>query len=180
MGAQVTVLDREIRTLQRLDDRFGGAVSTMLASDYSLQKAISFADVVIGAVLSPGRKAPVLVTRPMVRDMRSGSVILDFSIDQGGCVETSRPTSLHNPTYVDEGTIHYCVPNATAVVARSTSNAITNAFLPYALDMAHFGLPEVFRQRVALQRGTNTYRGKVVHPDVAAALGLQADQEWLA
>lgn len=179
LGSQVTIMDKEIRKLRHVDDTFDGSVSTMLASDYSLKKAVNFADVVIGAVLSPGRRAPVLVSREMVRGMRAGSVILDFSIDQGGCVETSRPTSLQNPTYVEEGTVHYCVPNATAVVARSTSHAITNAFLPYALDMARYDLPDLLRRRAALHRGTNTYNGQVVHPDVAMALGIETDDGWL-
>ena len=166
-GAQVTVLDRDIRQLQRVDELFAARVTTMVSSEYNVQRTTQFADVVVGAVLHPGRRAPVVVTREMVREMRPGAVILDFSIDQGGCVETSRPTTLRAPTYVEEGVIHYCVPNLTASVARTTSYAIANAALPYLLSLD--GLPDALAP--ALARGINLYQGKLANRDVAAALG---------
>jgi alanine dehydrogenase len=135
LGAQVTILDQNIQHLQRIDRQFDGRVTTMLANDYTLNRVVDFADVVVGAVLSRGQRAPILLTRDMVRQMRSGSVLLDFAIDQGGCAETSRPTTLRDPTYTTEETIHYCVPNATATVARTTSYAITNAVLPHLLTL---------------------------------------------
>jgi alanine dehydrogenase len=157
LGTQVTVLDHDIRCLQRLDERFGGRVTTMLANDYSLNRVVDFADVVVGAVLSPGRRAPVLLTRKMVHRMRSGSVLLDFAIDQGGCAETSRPTTLRDPTFTTEETIHYCVPNATATVARTTSYAITNVVVPYLLTLGDGG------ENAGIQTGLNTKNGISFH-----------------
>lgn len=173
LGAELTVLDHDIRQLQRLDDRFEGRVTTMFANEFNLKRVVDFADVLVGAVFVPGRRAPVLVTRDMVRRMRPGSVIIDFSIDNGGCVETSRPTTLHDPVYVAEGVIHHCVPNLTAAVARTTSYAITNAALPYLLAVGKEGLAAAMRREPALVRGINLHRGKLAHPDIAAGLGRE-------
>lgn len=173
-GAQVTVLDHNVRKLQHIDELFAGQVTTMVSSDYNIRRTTEFADVLVGAVLQPGRRAPLLVTREMVRAMRPGTVIVDFSIDQGGCIETSRPTTLRVPTYVEEDVIHYCVPNATASVARTTSHAMTNAALPYLLHGE--SLPDLIRTQPALARGVNLYCGKLVNPSVAAALGEQVDE----
>lgn len=172
-GAQVTVLDHDIRPLRRIDELFAGRVTTMLASNYNIRRTTQYADVLVGAVLQPGRRAPVLVSRQMVREMRPGTVLLDFSIDQGGCVETSRPTTLRAPTYVDEGVIHYCVPNVTAAVARTTSHAVTNAALPYLLSLDQ--LKSQFRESTALARGVNLLQGKLANAQVAAALGKSFD-----
>ncbi|GAB4164185.1 MAG: alanine dehydrogenase [Candidatus Promineifilaceae bacterium] len=170
LGAQVTVLDQDLRKLQLIDELYHGHVTTMLSSEYSLNRVVDFADVLVGCILSPGRRAPILVTREMVRRMRPGSVIIDFSIDQGGCVETSRPTTLRVPTFISEGTIHYCVPNLTASVARTTSNAITNASLPFLLALGAHGLPNALSEAPALRDGVNTYEGKLANADVAATL----------
>ena len=172
-GAQVTVLDRDIRRLQRLDEVFGGRVTTMVSNEYNIRRTAEFADVLVGAVLQPGRRAPILVSRDMVSAMRPGAVLIDFSIDQGGCVETSRPTTISAPTYVEEGVIHYCVPNVTALVARTTSYAITNAALPYLLQLESF--PDVLKRCPALARGLNSYRGRWVNEEIAAALGQEVD-----
>lgn len=174
-GSQVTLIDSNMRQLQRADTLLQGRATTMVSTDYNVSRTTRFADVVLGAVLRPGRRAPLVVTRKMVANMRPGSVILDYSIDQGGCVETSRPTTLRVPTYVDEGVIHYCVPNLTASVARTTSHAMTNAAVPFLLVMEDF--PEGLREHPALARGVNLYRGRVAHPAVAAALGLPVDPD---
>lgn len=177
-GAQVTVLDHNVRQLQRIDELFDGQVTTIVSSDYNIRRTTEFADVLVGAVLQPGRRAPLLVTRRMVRAMRPGTVIVDYAIDQGGCIETSRPTTLRVPTYVEEEVIHYCVPNATASVARTTSHAMTNAALPYLLQGD--SLPELIKAHPALARGVNLYHGKLVNPSMAAALGDQVDESAAA
>jgi alanine dehydrogenase len=167
MGAQVTVLDSEIARLQRLDDLLGGRAVTMHATPYNIGKAIAFADVVIGAVYVAGQRAPVLVTREMVRTMRPRAVIIDFSIDQGGCVETSRPTTHRDPIYFDEGVLHYCVPNVPARVARTASHALTNALLPYLVDIGRLGVDQALLTNRPLRRGLNVYRGGL--PEVVPA-----------
>jgi len=175
LGAQVTVLGRDIRRLRQIDDQCGSRVSTMLANEFNIKRAVQFADVLVGAVLDPGRRAPVLVSREMVRSMRPGSIVLDFSIDEGGCIETSRPTTLRDPIYIAEGVIHHCVPNVTSTVARTTSYAITNAALPYLLAIGEDGLLGAAQKRTALLRGVVLYHGKLTHPDIAATLDRQVD-----
>jgi alanine dehydrogenase len=171
LGAQVTVLDQDTRKLQRLDDSFNGRVTTMLSNEYNLNRVVEFADVLVGCVLIPGQRAPLLISRDMVRRMRPESVIIDFSIDQGGCVETSRPTTLRDQTFVAEKIIHHCVPNITATVARTASHALTNAALPYLLAIGAHGLLGAFEHEPALLPGVNLYQGKLAHPGIAAALG---------
>lgn len=161
-GAQVTILDRDVVRLRHLDELCGGRVVTMVATPYNLEKAVAFADVLIGAVYVVGERAPVLVTRAMVASMRPRAVLIDFSIDQGGCVETSRPTSHHNPVYVEEGVIHYCVPNVPARVARTASHAWTNAILPYLLTLGTLGLDEALRVSAPLRHGLAVLRGDAV------------------
>ncbi len=177
VGAEVTVIDRDIRKLQQLDDAFGSQVTTMIYNEYNLTRAVEFANVLVGCVLIPGQRAPVLVSREMVRRMRSGSVILDFSIDQGGCVATSRPTTLRDQTYIDEDVIHFCVPNFTAAVARTTSYALTNATLPYLLAIGQHGVLGALKQMPTLLQGINLYQGDLAHPAIAAALGREPDSE---
>lgn len=173
VGAQVTVLDRSIRRLQEVDQHFSGQVTTMISNTYNLQRTAQYADVLVGCVLVPGRRAPVLVSRQMVREMRPGTVIIDFSIDQGGCIETSRPTTLRDQTYTEEGVIHFCVPNFTAAVARTTSYAITNAALPFLLAIGEGELEGKAGSQPALIAGVNLYKGKVSHPAIASALGVE-------
>lgn len=168
-GAQVTVLDHDMRPLRRVDELLEGRVTTMVASDYNIKRTTQFADVVVGAVLQPGRRAPILVSRRMLVAMRPGTVILDFSIDQGGCTETSRPTTLRAPTYIEENVIHYCVPNITASVARTTSHAITNAALPFLLKLEE--LSQNLDKKTPLARGVNLWQGEIIDAQVAAALG---------
>ncbi|MCA9957810.1 MAG: alanine dehydrogenase [Chloroflexota bacterium] len=173
-GAEVIVLDRRHVHLRQIYEEFGGRVTTMFSSEYNLKRAVQFADVLVGAVSVPGERAPVLVTREMVRSMRPGAVIIDFSIDQGGCVETSRPTTLRDAAYVAEDVIHYCVPNLTAVTARTTSHAITNAAIPYLLAIGGLGLIGAIHEDPSLIKGVNVYQGKLAHAGVAAALGREA------
>lgn len=159
LGAQVTVLDRDMARLRAIDAAAQGRVVTMLATPYSIEKAVAFADVFIGAVYVAGQRAPVLVTRAMVRSMRPRAVIIDLSIDQGGCVETSRPTTLNDPVYLEEGVIHYCVPNIPARVARTASHAWANAVLPYLLLMGERGVDDALRRSFALRQGLVVRRG---------------------
>ena len=175
VGAQVVVLDSEAKRLQRIDDLLNGRVTTMLSSIYNLNRVTSFSDVIVGAVLSPGRRAPVLITREMVERMRTGAVLIDFSIDQGGCSETSRPTTLRDQTYVFEGVIHHCVPNFTAAVARTTSYGLTNALLPYLNNLGTHGMVEAFHQDPALCAGVNVYQGRLAHAEIAEALGRDVE-----
>jgi alanine dehydrogenase len=161
LGAEVTVLDHDVNALRVIDNRFDGRATTIFANEYNLKRAVAFADVLIGAISTPGRRAPILITRDMVRSMRQGSVIMDCSIDQGGCVETTRPTTLRDPAFVAEGIIHYAVPNMTAVYARTTSHALTNAALPYLLAAAENGLAAAAEYAPALARGVNVFAGKL-------------------
>jgi alanine dehydrogenase len=160
LGAQVAVLDVDIRRLQAVDDVMGGHVVTMAATPYNIAKATAFADVLVGAVYVTGQRAPILVTREMVRAMRPRAVLIDFSIDQGGCAETSRPTTHRDPVYYEEGVIHYCVPNVPARVARTASHALTNALLPFLLEIGQSGVDEALRVSRPLHRGLNLYKGR--------------------
>ncbi len=173
MGAEVTVLDENPRRLRAVVERYGGRVTTMFANKFNLRRASEFADVLVGAVAEPGKRAPTVVTRNMVRRMRPGAVIMDFAIDQGGCVETSRPTTLRDPAFVSDGIIHYCVPNVTAAYARTTSHAITNAALPYLLAVGEYGILGAMKQEAAFVHGINLYQGKLAHTGLAAAFGSQ-------
>ncbi len=139
LGAHVAVLGHDLAGLQKMHERYPGIV-TMVSTPRNIERATSYADVVIGAVLVSGQRAPVLVTREMVQNMKPRSVIIDVSIDQGGCFETSRPTTHELPTYEDEGIIHYCVPNMPSVVARTATHAFVNAAIPYILEMANRGM----------------------------------------
>ncbi len=174
-GAQVTVLDRDLRKLQHLDEALYGRAVTMLATPYNIEKAVEFADVLVGAVHVPGQRAPVLVSRAMLRRMRPRAVILDFSIDSGGCIETSRPTTHRDPTFIAEGIIHYCVPNVPARVARTASYALTNASLPYLLAIGQEGVDAAIRRDSSLARGVLLYQGRLANPRVAAALGQEVE-----
>ncbi|MCP4423044.1 MAG: alanine dehydrogenase [Chloroflexi bacterium] len=178
LGAEVTVLDRSLNKLKYIDERFNGRITTMFANKYNIQRAAKFADVLVGAVLIPGQRSPILVTREMVKSMRPGSVIMDFSIDEGGCVETSRPTTLRDPSYILEGVVHYCVPNMTSVVARTATYAITNAALPYLRTLGEYGLIGAIHRESALVRGINLYQGNLADPAVAAALGREVTAKF--
>jgi alanine dehydrogenase len=170
MGAQVTLLDADLRRLQMLEEH-GCTFRTMVAYDFNVAKSVKRADVVVGSVLIPGARAPIVVTREMVRTMKPRSVIMDISIDQGGCIETSRPTTYQNPTYIEEGVIHYCVPNITGVLARTTTHAFNNAAWPYIREIAEDGVDQALRDDPSLRFGLNTHDGQIVHPGLRDAMG---------
>ncbi len=174
MGAQVTVLDIDHNRLRYLDDVLGENVITVYANAAAIERAASYADLFIGAVLVTGARAPKLLTKEMVSRMKPGSVIVDVAIDQGGCVETIRPTSYSAPTYTVHGVLHYAVPNIPAAVPRTATHALTNATLPWALQLADLGLAEAVRTSPALARGVNVALGQVVHPAVAETFHLRA------
>jgi alanine dehydrogenase len=162
MGAHVTVIDHNLGALQRIADRFTNVV-TMISTRRNIERATAYADVVVGAVLVAGQRAPILVTREMVRAMKPRSVIMDVSIDEGGCVETSRPTTHEHPVYVEEGILHYCVPNMPGVVARTATHAFVNAAMPYILEIANHPMDEVMKNHPAIETAVNTHAGKQRH-----------------
>ncbi len=162
VGAHVTVIDQEMDVLQRVFNRFPNVV-TMLSTRRNIEKAAAYADVLIGAVLVRGGRTPVLLTREMMRCMKPRSVFIDISIDQGGCAETSRPTTHDHPTYVEEGVLHYCVPNMPGVVARTATHAFVNAALPYILKIADLGAAGAIAQDSGIEQAINTHEGRLVH-----------------
>ncbi len=173
LGANVTILDVNLDRLKELDAQFNGHIQTLLSNSFNIQEQLKTADLVIGAVLLPGHKAPVLVTREMVRNMPDRSVIVDIAIDQGGIFETGAKTTTHDdPTYVEEGVIHYAVANMPGAVAQTATHALSNATLSFAKKLAKAPLAEVLKAEPALYRGVNTYQGHMVHPAVATDLAL--------
>jgi alanine dehydrogenase len=172
LGAQVSVLDVSVRTLEYLDDVYPGRIHTLYSDPHTIEEAVVSADLVIGAVLVAGARAPRLVTEAMVAKMEPGSVVVDVAVDQGGCIETaSRPTTHDEPTYVVHGVVHYAVANMPGAVARTSTYALNNATISYGAKIADLGLVEAARADRALARGVNTYRGHVTHRAVATAVG---------
>lgn len=172
MGATVTVFDLDIAKLRAIDARFSGRVHTRYSTALALGEAIKNADLVIGAVLVPGAKAPVLVSNTLVSEMREGSVLVDIAIDQGGCFEDSRPTTHDDPTFMVHGSVFYCVANMPGSVARTSTMALTGATLPYVLKLADLGWTEALRRDTALAKGLSTHRGEMLCPHVAADLEI--------
>lgn len=172
MGAAVTIIDNNLDRLRELDDIFLTKVSTLASSAYMIHDAISTADLIVGAVLVPGAAAPQLVTKNMLKDVPNGAVIVDVAVDQGGCIETTHPTTHSNPTYYVEGVLHYCVANMPGAVPRTSTFALTNATLPYAVKLANQGFFEAIRTDPGLKEGVNTYAGHCTYEAVAAAQGL--------
>ena len=174
-GASVYVLDKDLSKLQLLDQisMHGGRLVTMVSHPFNIRKTVKFADVLVGAVLQPGGRAPIVVTKDMVTTMKQRSLVLDISIDQGGCIETSRPTTHRDPTFVEEGVIHYCVPNMTSVVARTATHAFINAAWPFIWEIARGGILPAIAESPSLKRGVVLHEGRVTSPVVAAALGMK-------
>jgi alanine dehydrogenase len=170
--AYVTVIDKSLHRLYELDMQFGSQLHTLYSTVENIEQEVVEADLVIGAVLVPGAAAPKLVTRDMVRRMKPGSVIVDIAIDQGGCFETSRPTTHATPTYVEEGVIHYCVTNMPGAVARTSTFALNNATLPFVLALANKGWRRALGEDPHLRRGLNVYAGAITHEAVARDLAL--------
>ena len=169
MGAHVTIIDNNLERLRELDDIFLSKISTLASSAYMIHDAISNADLIVGAVLVPGASAPRLVTRNMLKDVPNGAVIVDVAVDQGGCIETTHPTTHSNPTYYVEGVLHYCVANMPGAVPRTSTFALTNATLPYAVKLANLGFLEAIRSDAGLKAGVNTYAGHCTYEAVAQA-----------
>src|SRR6266480_1776191 len=172
LGANVTILERSIDRMRHLEEILSGRVSLLMSSSLQIEESVAEADVVIGAVLIPGAVAPKLITRAMVAEMKDGSVLCDVAIDQGGCAETSRPTTHSDPVYVVEGVTHYCVANMPGAVPITSTKALTNVTLPYAEAIADHGLREAVARDPALARGVNVLEGKITYGAVAEAHGL--------
>ena len=172
LGANVTILERSIDRMRHLEEILSGRVSLLMSSSLQIEESVREADVVIGAVLIPGALAPRLITREMVAGMKEGSVLADVAIDQGGCAETSRPTTHSHPVYTDEGVTHYCVANMPGAVPITSTKALTNATLPYVEAIADYGLAEAVARDAALARGVNVVEGTVTFEAVADAHGL--------
>ncbi len=174
LRADVTVIDRSLPRLRALDVQFHGAVQTIYSTAESIERAVTDADLVIGAVLVPGAAAPKLVTEAMIKRMRQGAVVVDIAIDQGGCFATSRPTTHADPVYTLHGVTHYCVTNMPGAVARSSAQALNNATLPYVKSLADKGWKDALAADSGLRNGLNVIEGRVVHAAVARDLGLPA------
>jgi alanine dehydrogenase len=174
LGADVSILDINVDRLRAVDDLFHGRVITLMSNSFNIDQVLRRADLLVGAVLITGARAPVLVTKEMVGHMKEGSVIVDVAVDQGGSVETIHPTTLLDPTYVVSGVVHYGVANMPALVPRTSTFALTNATLPYVLELAGRGVAVAVLKNPALGKGVNVWRGRVVHPAVAQALGERA------
>src|SRR5919205_879519 len=172
LGASVTILERSIDRMRHLDEILSGRVSLVMSSSLQIEESLAHADVLIGAVLIPGARAPKIVTREMLRSMKDGAVLCDVAIDQGGCAETSRPTTHSDPVYEVEGVTHYCVANMPGAVPITSTKALTNATLPYVEAIADDGLPEAVAKDRALARGVNVLDGKVTYEAVAEAHNL--------
>ncbi|MZH46506.1 MAG: alanine dehydrogenase [Nitrospinae bacterium] len=172
-GAQVTLLDINLQRLRYLDDIHGSRLRTLMSNRFNLLESLRTADLVIGAVLIPGAKAPRLITREMLKPMQKGAVVVDVGIDQGGILETSHPTTHSDPIFEVEGVVHYCVANMPGALARTSTFALTNATFPYALDLAEKGYRQALKDDQALRAGLNICLGSVTHPEVANALGMK-------
>lgn len=173
MGSHVTIIDNNLDRLRELDDIFLSKISTLASSAYMIHDAICEADLIVGAVLVPGASAPRLVTKAMLKDVPNGAVIVDVAVDQGGCIETTHPTTHSNPTYYVEGVLHYCVANMPGAVPRTSTFALTNATLPYALKLANQGFMPAIMSDTGLKAGVNTYAGHCTYEAVATSQGLE-------
>ncbi len=174
MGAEVTVIDCNMKRLEHLDELYSGRVKTIVSSEYAIAGEVAASDLVIGAVLVPGRAAPKLVTREMVASMRPGSIIVDVAIDQGGCVETARVTTHSRPVYREEGVLHYCVANMPGAVPKTSTFALANVTMPYAVEIADKGIEAAVKENSALRKGVNVHGGRIVRREVGESQG----KEW--
>ncbi len=174
MGARVTLVDLNLNRLREIDDIFGGRVHTLASNSYNVERAVSEADLVIGGVLIPGAAAPKIVTKAMVAKMKKGAVIVDVAIDQGGCIETARPTTHSDPSFEVDGVVHYCVTNMPAAVPYTSTLALTNATFPYLLKLANIGAKAAIAEDKGIAEGVNTYAGTLTYEAVAKA----QQREW--
>jgi alanine dehydrogenase len=173
LGAAVIIIDRDLERLRYLDDIFGSRIRTLASNPYTIAESVAASDLVVGAVLVPGAAAPKLVTRDMLRDMPRGAVIVDVAVDQGGCIETTKPTTHSQPTYYVENVLHYGVTNMPGAVPRTSTFGLTNATLPFALQLAKYGAVEAFKRNAHLKNGVNTYKGKMTYKAVAEDQNLE-------
>lgn len=173
LGARVTVIDTNLDRLRYLEQILHGSISTIASNRRNIAEAVRRAELLIGAVLLPGAKAPMLVTEDMIATMAPGSVVIDVAVDQGGCIETIHPTSHSNPIYRVHGVIHYAVPNIPGAVPRTSTYALSNATLPYVINLANQGLEEAIRKDAALRKGVNTLNGRVTYKAVADTFGME-------
>lgn len=172
LGAQVTILDVNLTRLRYLDEVMPGNVTTIVSNEFVLRELVRNHDLIIGAVLIPGAKAPRLITRDMLKLMKPGTVLVDVAVDQGGCIETCTPTTHENPTYVIDDVVHYCVANMPGAVPYTSTIALTNATLPFIVRLANYGWKKACKENPELRKGLNIVEGKVVHPGVASAFNL--------
>ncbi len=176
LGANVTIMDIDLNRLRELDDIMPANVTTIYSNEYNIKKMIPYQDLIIGAVLIPGAKAPNLITRKMLKDMRKGTVLVDVAVDQGGCIETCKPTTHSKPTYVIDGIVHYCVANMPGAVPYTSTIALTNATLPYVLQLANKGWKKACAADAGLAEGLNVVNGKVVYEGVAKAFKYKLEE----
>jgi alanine dehydrogenase len=172
IGARVTIIDRSLDVLRRLDQQFGSRVRTLFSTRHNIDKAIHNADLIIGAVLIPGASAPKLVTADKLKEMNPGTVLVDVAIDQGGCFETSKPTTHTDPTYIIDDVVHYCVANMPGAVARTSATALNNATLPYVIELAEKGVKPALTDNRFLLQGLNVYEGRLTNEFVGSAHGM--------
>jgi alanine dehydrogenase len=172
LGAHVTIMDLSLTRLRYLSDVMPANVDTMVSNEYNIREEIKHSDLIIGAVLIPGAKAPKLITRDMLKTMRPGTVVIDVAVDQGGCIETCKPTTHENPTFIIDNVVHYCVANMPGAVPYTSTLALTNATLPYAMQLANKGWQKACADNHELALGLNVVDGKVVYKGVADAWGL--------
>jgi len=173
LGARVTILDNNLYRLRYLDDVMPKNVITIMSNPYNIRKAVTKADIVIGAVLIPGARAPKLITKDMLKEMKQGAVVIDVSVDQGGCIETCHPTTHENPTYVVDGVVHYCVANMPGAVPFTSTIALTNATLPYGVEIANKGYEQAIKTNNEIKLGVNMVDGRITYQGVAEAFGFE-------
>lgn len=171
-GAHTIALGRYMDRLRDLEEMTSGRLVTLMASQYNLERMVKIADILIGAVLRPGERAPVMITRDMVKSMKKGSIIIDLAIDQGGCIETSRLTTLEHPTYVDQGVIHYCVPNITSTVSRTSTKVLSNLVASYLIEIGKMGIDKALKEYSELAKGVYIYQGDLVRKSTAERFDL--------
>ena len=171
-GAHTIALGRNMERLRELEEVTSGKVITLISSKYNLERMTKVADILIGAVLTPGEKAPLMITKDMVMSMKKGSLIIDLAIDQGGCVETSRLTTLEHPVFVEEGITHYCVPNITSAVSRTSTRVLSNVVTPYLLQIGELGIDRALKDNPSLARGVYAYNGSLAKKNIAERFGL--------
>ena len=174
LGADVTIMDISLPRLRYLADIMPANVKTLMSNEYNIRELIAVSDLIVGAVLIPGAKAPHLVTRDMLKEMQPGTVLVDVAVDQGGCIETCKPTTHENPTYIIDDVVHYCVANMPGAVPYTSTLALTNATLPYAIQLANKGWKKACKENAELKKGLNVIDGKVVYPPVAETFGLDS------